>query len=82
MTEKPRIAITGKLKLYNRQTAAELITAAGGFYSPIVTKKTDILVVGKLRKTSKKLKNAEKYKIRTITEQEFYSWIVQPYFDV
>lgn len=55
-----RIAITGTLPGCFRQKAILAIKQAGGIYVQAVSGNTDILVVGKLRRPSRKLQKAQK----------------------
>ena len=56
-----RFAITGTLPIV-RAAAASLLESRGGIYQPRVTRETDVLIVGKLRKVSHKLVRAQHLK--------------------
>jgi DNA ligase (NAD+) len=60
---------TGKLELYNRDTARELVESLGGTTSNAISKKIDFLVAGP--GAGSKLEKAAKLGIKVITEKEF-----------
>lgn len=65
-----RFAITGKLPIV-RSAAAALLESRGGIYQPRVTRDTDYLIVGELRKLSHKVERAQKlqqagHRVKTI----------------
>ena len=69
------IVFTGTLKTLKRALAQELVQKNGGTCSGIITKKTDLCVVGE--KAGTKAKAALKMKIKVITENEFLAMIDQ-----
>lgn len=64
-----RFVITGTLESMGRDLAAEKIRALGGTFQSTITKDTDYLVVGKNVGASK-LKQADKYGTKQLSEQE------------
>lgn len=55
-----RIAITGSIPDHIRADVVQAISRSGGIYTRSVSKNTDILVVGRLRQESRKLKSAQR----------------------
>lgn len=72
------IVITGKLDKFGRKTAFTLIKSKGGTPSDSLTKSTNILVVADEKMNSKtdKIKKAEKYGTKIMTEKDFYSLVL------
>ena len=61
--------LTGQLKSFTRNQAAELITAHGGVFKDSITNKIDYLIAGD--KPGSKLLKAQKLGIMVLSEQEF-----------
>ncbi|KLO21062.1 NAD-dependent DNA ligase LigA [Marinitoga sp. 1197] len=64
------ICVTGELERMSRRELKEVIEKNGGIFKDTVTKKLDLLVVGK--NAGSKLEKAKKYGIRILTEKEFF----------
>lgn len=71
------IVITGKLQKFGRKTAFTLIKNKGGIPSDSLTKETNVLVIAdeKLGTKTDKVKKAEKYGTKILSEADFYSLI-------
>lgn len=65
-----KFVITGTLESMSRDLAAEKIRSLGGEFQNAISSDTDFLVVGKNVGASK-LAKADKYNIKTISEEEF-----------
>jgi DNA ligase (NAD+) len=65
--------LTGKLASFTRDEAKEIIEKFGGRVVTSVSKNTDIVLVGE--DPGSKLDDAQKYKIRTISEEDFKKMI-------
>lgn len=65
-----KFVITGTLETMSRDLAAEKIRSLGGEFQNAISSDTDFLVVGKNVGASK-LAKADKYNIKTISEEEF-----------
>ena len=70
-----KIVVTGTISGFSRADIEEYISDMGGEPQNSVTKKTDMLVVGDYKPGTKKLADAKKYGVRTVTEQEFFDMI-------
>lgn len=64
------ICVTGKLEHFSRKEVENFLKAHGAIADSGVTKTTDILVTNDSSSGSSKLKNAEKYGTRIISEEE------------
>ncbi len=64
---------TGKLELYNRDSAREVVESLGGATANTISKKTDYLVAGP--GAGSKLEKAGKLRIKILTEAEFQSMV-------
>lgn len=69
-----RVVITGTLRGYTRFEGNQLVNLNGGISQDRVTKNTDFLVIA-TNPGRKKIEDADKYGITTITESEFMSMI-------
>ncbi len=67
------IVLTGKLTIFTRKQATELIESLGGRASSSVSKKTDFVVAGE--NAGSKLKKANELDIPVFTEQEFQAFV-------
>lgn len=65
---------TGTLNCCSREKAGEIVEMLGGKFSNSITSRTDYLVVGQ-DPGKTKLEKAKKYRIKTITEEEFVNMI-------
>jgi hypothetical protein len=79
---KASVAFTGRLACMNRAEAFEVVRQRGGTPSPAVTKRTKLLIVGKLGwplldhgRPSNKLSRATAYGIHIVSERRFLEWI-------
>lgn len=72
------VVITGKLEKFARKTAFTLIKSKGGIPSDTLTKSTNILVIAdeKLNSQTDKIKKAEKYGTKIMSEKDFYSLVL------
>lgn len=65
--------ITGSLRNFSREQIKEFIEILGGRVSESVSRKTDYLIVGE--NPGSKYEKAKKYKVRTISEEEFLKMV-------
>lgn len=65
------ICVTGELERMTRGQFKELIEKNGGIFKDNVTKKLDLLVVGK--NAGSKLEKAKKFNVKILTEDEFFN---------
>jgi len=65
--------ITGSLRNFSREQIKEFIEVLGGRVSESVSRKTDYLIVGE--NPGSKYEKAKKYKVRTISEEEFLKMV-------
>ena len=65
--------ITGSLRNFSREQIKEFIEILGGRVSESVSRKTDYLIVGE--NPGSKYEKAKKYKVRTISEEEFLEMV-------
>jgi DNA ligase (NAD+) len=63
------IVLTGKLNIFSREQASEIIEKLGGKVSSSVSAKTDLLVAGE--DAGSKLKKANELNVKVINEEEF-----------
>lgn len=73
--EGKKIVVTGEFAGFSRFEIEKHIEELGGIPQKSVTKKTDFLVVADFRPGTKKLDDARKYGIKTITAKEFFEMI-------
>ena len=76
------VAFTGRLACMTRAEAFELVRSHGGRPSQMVTRQTNVLVVGELGwplladgRPSNKLNRAGTYGIPVVSERRFLEWI-------
>ena len=63
---------TGGLKKISRSEAKVLTEDNGGKVLGTISKKLDILVVGSLKPTKKKIDKAQELKVKIINEKDWY----------
>ena len=76
------VAFTGRLACMTRAEAFEVVRSHGGTPSQVVTRQTNVLVVGELGwpllddgRPSNKLSRAGSYGIPVVSERRFLEWI-------
>ncbi len=69
---KKKIMFTGGFEKMSRSEAKSIVENNGGKVLGTISKKLDILVVGKSKPTKKKIENAKKLNIKIIEEKDWY----------